>query len=102
MAADYIYYQEKGRLSYPETDVWWYVTGTQISNSTQVRGPAQKTNVICQDYPWASALKETQIKAITQTSYHDCGNRIALNTRRPCRNNIQAFHGDIFITDISE
>lgn len=66
MAQDYIYYREKGRLSYPETNVWQCGTGTQLSNSAQVRGPAQKTNVLCQDYSWASALRETQIKAITQ------------------------------------
>ena len=100
MTHDCIYYQEKGRLSYPETDVWRCGTGTQLSNSAQVRGTAQKTNVLCQDYSWASALRETEIKAITQTSYHACGNRIDLDTIRPFWNNIQAFHWDIFISDI--
>ena len=37
MAAGDIYYQEKGRLSYPETDAWPCGTGTQLCNYTGVR-----------------------------------------------------------------
>jgi len=37
MVADYTYYLEKVRLSYPETDVWSCGSGTQLSNYTGER-----------------------------------------------------------------
>lgn len=62
--------QEKYRSSSTETDAQQYAAGTQLSNVTKTKEePCRKRKQISsQDCPWASALKETQIKIVTQMS----------------------------------
>ena len=46
--------------------VWeWHPAQQLHQNQREIM---QKTNFLCQDHPWTSALKETQIKTITQMS----------------------------------
>lgn len=65
-------------LPYVRTDAQQCGTGTLLSSFTQTE-TMQKTNFHCQDHAWARALKEIQIKTITQMSLmrkqHRIGNQ---------------------------
>lgn len=60
--------QEKYRSSYTEADAQQDGAGTQLNNFTKTKEKPCRKQISRQDCPWASALKETQIKTITQMS----------------------------------